>query len=264
MKRKSRQGFTLIELLVVIAIIAILAAILFPVFSKARERARQSSCTSNLKQMTLAWQLYSQDYDGHIMPAYDYSKTTPGCDWIGWWGCHDPATDSIKTNSSWLYPYTRSQGLKSCPSFQPEKNNSWDDTGYGYNFQHFPGISEPEEFQPVSESDIQEPARTVVFTDAARICYYCSEDPTLLEGSAYIQAPSYKYPSFHGRHNGFGIVAWADGHVKADKPKFLHSEYMKGIAQDTVKSHNLGDLDEDGNPDTDELFTLNKSPKRPE
>src|SRR5256885_12372556 len=60
---KIPQGFTLIELLVVIAIIAILAAILFPVFARARENARRSSCQSNLKQLGLAWVQYTQDYD---------------------------------------------------------------------------------------------------------------------------------------------------------------------------------------------------------
>src|SRR6476646_9444866 len=63
MRRTSRSGFTLIELLVVIAIIAILAAILFPVFAQARDKARQAACLSNCKQLGLAWSMYAQDYD---------------------------------------------------------------------------------------------------------------------------------------------------------------------------------------------------------
>lgn len=76
MVRRSRSGFTLIELLVVIAIIAILAAILFPVFAKAREKARQAACTSNLKQIGLAFIQYSQDYDGLLPQAYDATNGT--------------------------------------------------------------------------------------------------------------------------------------------------------------------------------------------
>src|SRR5258706_4037403 len=80
-----RSGFTLIELLVVIAIIAILAAILFPVFAQAREAARKASCQSNLKQLTLGCLMYSADYDGRLVSgAYEcadgiLANNLPGC-----------------------------------------------------------------------------------------------------------------------------------------------------------------------------------------
>ena len=78
MRKHNQVGFTLIELLVVIAIIAILAAILFPVFGRARENARKTACTSNLRQLGMACMMYSQDYDG-ILPCDYYacnSRTT--------------------------------------------------------------------------------------------------------------------------------------------------------------------------------------------
>src|SRR4028119_919204 len=77
-KRKQyRAGFTLIELLVVIAIIAILAAILFPVFARARENARRAACQSNLKQLGLAFAQYNQDYDGRYAYTDDGANGTP-------------------------------------------------------------------------------------------------------------------------------------------------------------------------------------------
>src|SRR3954470_2379983 len=76
--RRRNQGFTLIELLVVIAIIAILAAILFPVFAQAREKARQTSCTSNLKQLGTGLMMYAQDYD-EMMPRANQDATLAEC-----------------------------------------------------------------------------------------------------------------------------------------------------------------------------------------
>ena len=71
-RESHRKGFTLIELLVVIAIIAILAAILFPVFAQAREKARAISCLSNLRQLGTAFRMYTQDYDEMVVPDYEY------------------------------------------------------------------------------------------------------------------------------------------------------------------------------------------------
>jgi len=92
---RTRRGFTLIELLVVIAIIAILAAILFPVFARAREKARQASCVSNLKQVALALAMYVQDYDERFMCV----RQGPG----GW-----------VQNAQ---PYAKNWNLFECPSF---------------------------------------------------------------------------------------------------------------------------------------------------
>jgi len=102
-----RQGFTLIELLVVIAIIAILAAILFPVFAQARGAARKAACLSNLKQLGLAELMYVNDYDEAFTGGSTYlgvaTGTLDACGGFRWW------LDLIQ-------PYTKSLGVKVCPS----------------------------------------------------------------------------------------------------------------------------------------------------
>src|SRR5512139_4088984 len=99
----SRRGFTLIELLVVIAIIAILAAILFPVFAQAREKARAISCLSNNKQLILGFKMYSQDYDernvmGHGQPFINKYGQGPA---RAWWQIG-------------IFPYVKTVGLFAC------------------------------------------------------------------------------------------------------------------------------------------------------
>jgi prepilin-type N-terminal cleavage/methylation domain-containing protein/prepilin-type processing-associated H-X9-DG protein len=101
---KRRIGFTLIELLVVIAIIAILAAILFPVFAQAREKARAASCLSNTKQMGTAFTMYAQDYDESLVPTYQYySGHSSQCNYLRWW-------------YDMLMPYCKNWGVLVCPS----------------------------------------------------------------------------------------------------------------------------------------------------
>jgi prepilin-type N-terminal cleavage/methylation domain-containing protein/prepilin-type processing-associated H-X9-DG protein len=101
---RKRTGFTLIELLVVIAIIAILAAILFPVFAQAREKARQSGCLSNLKQIGTGLMMYAQDYD----EAYP-------CNWFGGLWATTPNGRMYKWMDA-VYPYVKNEQVFSCPS----------------------------------------------------------------------------------------------------------------------------------------------------
>jgi len=117
-----RRGFTLIELLVVIAIIAILAAILFPVFARAREKARQTSCLSNLKQMGLGILMYVQDYDEMfpISSGWHNEVTAPRGYWI-----HA------------IMPYCKNQQMFECPSDPSPTSATWNGVtipaSYGYN-----------------------------------------------------------------------------------------------------------------------------------
>src|ERR1051326_153956 len=102
MKRAEKTGFTLIELLVVIAIIAILAAILFPVFAQAREKARAPACLSNLRQVGLGLQMYAQDYDEVLPTSVDVTN-------FG-----DPKAPNSFLSA--LFPYIKSRGILICPS----------------------------------------------------------------------------------------------------------------------------------------------------
>jgi prepilin-type N-terminal cleavage/methylation domain-containing protein/prepilin-type processing-associated H-X9-DG protein len=110
--RRSTGAFTLIELLVVIAIIAILAAILFPVFAQAREKARQATCLSNLKQLTLGWVMYAQDYDENF-PQWKWADNYKAS-----WG----GTGALSPNNAttlWcnaIFPYVKNNQVFYCPS----------------------------------------------------------------------------------------------------------------------------------------------------
>jgi len=155
MKEISRKrGFTLIELLVVIAIIAILAAILFPVFARARENARRASCQSNLKQIGLGMMQYTQDYDERY-PLYRVpetsGETTPRP--FGW-------ADAIQ-------PYLKSTQLLQCPSESTGPGSLPTDasyTDYAYNLW-IGGYSTGGKGTALSLSTIEQPTLVVMLTD---------------------------------------------------------------------------------------------------
>jgi prepilin-type N-terminal cleavage/methylation domain-containing protein/prepilin-type processing-associated H-X9-DG protein len=206
-KEMKRRGFTLIELLVVIAIIAILTAILFPVFARAKESAKTTACASQLRQWSLAWMMYGTDYDETAAVSVYYSadfSVESAWDFRIDWGTGSPmAGDGL------LHPYTKSRDLARCPSFSGE---GWGRpaTGYAYNTTYLGG--EPGR-GPAAMGAIGSPSETVVFADGG----YRQGNGTVA-GQNYLRAPSdpfFAFGTVHFRHDGRANVAFADGHVKA-------------------------------------------------
>ncbi len=211
-----RKGFTLIELLVVIAIIAILAAILFPVFARAREKARQTSCLSNVKQMALAVQMYSQDYDEKMPFAqmiYDVAVYQPWQD----------KTVSSGYYADLLYPYIKNKQVFVCPS----RDGDW--IGYGYNcYMGYIGNRQPTTtytapiYTGVALSTIQYPAQTVVIGDRHGGTYpswaYYRLWTASYSGADYEPLP----------HNEGVNIAFCDGHAKWYRGTAANSVYNGG------------------------------------
>ncbi|MDF2439136.1 MAG: hypothetical protein JWN98_120 [Abditibacteriota bacterium] len=217
------KGFTLIELLVVIAIIAILAAILFPVFARARENARRASCQSNLKQIGLAVMQYVQDYD----------ETYPFTPWGG-------GNDTTRALGLVTEPYHKSSQLWRCPS-DPLSNGPVRTTGttpyqnvsYIYNIWYFSGPLNNN--RPVSMAAVQSPASLGMvmgaWGDNSFILDHINdgpgEPPSRIEGSLQGTNSAVR----NGHLNG-GNVNYADGHVKWINSSTLMSELARSrVAQ---------------------------------
>lgn len=184
--RGRQRGFTLIELLVVIAIIAVLAAILFPVFSLAREKARAATCQSNLKQMGAAFLMYVQDYDATFPPVAQW-KTL-------------------------LQPYAKSTAINQCPS---RPHLPWY-YGQGYNI----GCSSPLVigFPLRNEAAIVAPSEKILVAEWDR----CNSGPPcgpvgLLSGGAT------SYWAVCRVHHGGSNLLFGDGHVRWLRPEVYHS-----------------------------------------
>jgi len=188
-----RRGFTLIELLVVIAIIAILAAILFPVFARAREKARQTSCLSNVKQLALAATMYAQDYDDKLPFGYNFG--------VNWYDA--------------LEPYSKNQQILRCPSRQTLF------PGYGWNYQ---GCG----YQPGSTWS---PPRSGPIYDGCNRSIYKSPGPaqTVMIADNDISQSSKRWlyrTTREERHNGGDNYGFVDGHAKWLKPDAVNNSDM--------------------------------------
>ena len=243
MRISLRQGFTLIELLVVIAIIAILAAILFPVFAQAREKARQTSCLSNTKQLGLAALMYTQDYD-ETFPLFTY-------DYLTYWNGGRTATGQpFDKTRGLIFPYLKNGDVQKCPSYVGGSNLGG--AGYGYSEGVFTdGSSDPATYAPLgaaSHSALSKPSETVLFGDGANRTDAAGTAPESMRFTAtaqenvWMQPPSsWCYPGFgctasvDFRHHSFASFVFADGHAKAVKREAF-VRLLPALEQDAARN----------------------------
>jgi prepilin-type N-terminal cleavage/methylation domain-containing protein/prepilin-type processing-associated H-X9-DG protein len=197
------RGFTLIELLVVIAIIAILAAILFPVFARAREKARQASCLSNVKQMGLAGLMYAQDYDEMVVPG---EIQIPGAQrWMGEAGLLLPYINNLQ-----VFRCPSADGPAVSKSFTHDGRTIVQRTDYGINSDiHRRQTGTTAVWYKMTE--IRYPAETVMLADAD-----WTRSTTDYSTVNCWRISSGRHPGnfIPARHNGGANFAFEDGHAK--------------------------------------------------
>ncbi len=204
-----RRGFTLIELLVVIAIIAILAAILFPVFARARAKARQASCQSNLKQIGTAILMYCQDYDERM--PWLYVNTGNDARVIDGWPGN---TGRYITWAEQAYPYVKNSQAYQCPDLPLSRSTEMDSyysfpTAYTFNYS----------IQYLSLGNISKPAECMMIGDGVKQLDMRQSPAGLANLYNGVQTGTWPlnstyYTTMVRRHNDGYNFTFCDGHVK--------------------------------------------------
>ncbi|HZP80078.1 MAG TPA: DUF1559 domain-containing protein [Chthonomonadaceae bacterium] len=265
-RRPAPHGFTLIELLVVIAIIAILAAILFPVFAQAREQARKTACLAQAKQLGLAIQMYVQDYD-EVMPMLESGGaqfaqfTWPQMimPYMKNWQLIRCPSDGAANDQTYLSP-SHCWFCSSPPTQSQIEVMRGYQANYGYNYAFLSPGNSLDQYIGVALAAIAQPAATVELADSTTWwatgtppnCtpieggWFSEDAPAILDanGNNYANTTLYYFGWFfndatHGcswqryggaypRHNGIMNIVWVDGHVKGSRPLDL----IKGIQYD--------------------------------
>jgi prepilin-type N-terminal cleavage/methylation domain-containing protein/prepilin-type processing-associated H-X9-DG protein len=258
------RGFTLIELLVVIAIIAILAAILFPVFAQAREKARQTSCMSNQKQIGLGWLMYAQDYDGTMgLPSY---FTPTGS--VQWDAAYLSATATYDTSQGLVQPYMKSSAVQVCPDMPQiaaatKAKYGGYATGYAVNMYlnlaNYSGAQSGASGAAAyaTDSQIQASSETILLADSAW-WYLGSYHPiNNLISPSYWGSVGKPIPVIHFRHSEVANVLWCDGHVKAVHPTYSQLADVFGDTPTQLHDAHVGFVTKQGytgNWQTDDYY----------